>query len=237
MDILSQLQAARVTNPMQAQVFPFVLYDSLIYPAGGTTQMSFFQTPIGQGVTSASGAAVGSPKTYADTNMNLAGQLPSGMEFLVKCVEVIIEPGISSAANEFLPARAAALGSPGSATILVGSLNDVNEIAQSGWLEFNILQQNYVRDAPLSSFPPKARRVLDAVALNTAVTADTAGAGLLRVDGRPWYVDGDGLPGIAIQPATNFEVLLKFPGPVPTPSGSNARARVRLDGYVVRASQ
>lgn len=55
-------------------------YDSNFIPTAGTTQISFFAQPIGQG-TSVWGTA--SNKTVADTNMDLAGTLPSGQNFQV----------------------------------------------------------------------------------------------------------------------------------------------------------
>lgn len=234
MDILSQIQAARVTNPTQAQVFPFVLYDSLCYNTAGTTQLSFFQSPIGQGITSAPGATVGTPKTYADTNMNLAGQLPSGMEFLIKSVEVAFDPGRDTTVNSFLPAILQTSNS-GDVSAVVAGITDTQEVLSAGWLELNILQQNYLRDAPLLNFPTKVQRKLMGSGAATTVAASSFVSGLLNAEGRPWYVDGEALPGISIQPATNFEVLIKFPGAIAVTN--TARMRVRLDGYVVRSSQ
>jgi hypothetical protein len=57
-------------------------YDTVLYPAAGATQLTFFALPRGQGNTSfqtAGGTTIA--KTYADTNMDLAGQLPGGYFF------------------------------------------------------------------------------------------------------------------------------------------------------------
>lgn len=57
-------------------------YDTVLYPAAGSTLLTFFALPRGQGNTSfqtAGGTAIA--KTYADTNMDLAGQLPGGYYF------------------------------------------------------------------------------------------------------------------------------------------------------------
>lgn len=57
-------------------------FDTVLYPAAGSTLLTFFALPRGQGNTSfqtAGGTAI--PKTYADTNMDLAGQLPGGYFF------------------------------------------------------------------------------------------------------------------------------------------------------------
>lgn len=57
-------------------------YDTVVYPAAGATLLTFFALPRGQGNTAfqtAGGTAIA--KTYADTNMDLAGQLPGGYFF------------------------------------------------------------------------------------------------------------------------------------------------------------
>ncbi len=55
-------------------------YDTNFIPTAGTQQILFFTQPIGQG-TSVWGTA--SSKTYADTNMDLAGQLAAGYNFVI----------------------------------------------------------------------------------------------------------------------------------------------------------
>jgi hypothetical protein len=69
------------------QVLPQVLdviveprYDTGFIPTAGATLVTFFATPIGQGV---SVWATASAKTIADTNMDLAGQLAAGFNFIV----------------------------------------------------------------------------------------------------------------------------------------------------------
>ena len=57
-------------------------YDTVVYPAAGATLLTFFALPRGQGNTAfqtAGGAAIA--KNSADTNMDLAGQLPGGYWF------------------------------------------------------------------------------------------------------------------------------------------------------------
>lgn len=54
-------------------------YDTVALPAAGSVQLTFFALPLGQGVT-AFGAGT---KTYADTNMELAGQLPNPYTFTI----------------------------------------------------------------------------------------------------------------------------------------------------------
>lgn len=57
-------------------------YDTNLIPAAGTTQLTYFALPIGQGLTNFNNVA-NSTKTLADTNMDLAGQLPAGYNFVV----------------------------------------------------------------------------------------------------------------------------------------------------------
>jgi hypothetical protein len=117
------------------------------------------------------------------------------------------------------------------AATVAAAANDVNTFYQSGMLELNILSKNYLRETPLLSFPPKANYNLDAaVASNSATTAEVA---LLqaRAAGRPYYID----PSISLQPAVNFEVVIKWPAAVTL--SFNSRVGVILDGYFMRASQ
>ena len=67
------------------------LYDTNTILAAGATQLTYFALPIGQGL-SAFGAA-GQAKTLADTNMDLAGQLPSGQNF--KILGFRVQPAFS----------------------------------------------------------------------------------------------------------------------------------------------
>lgn len=68
-----------VPNMLDVIVQP--LWDTATILAAGTTQLTLFQTPIGGG-TSAFGTAT-TAKKLADTNMRLAGQLPTGYNFVV----------------------------------------------------------------------------------------------------------------------------------------------------------
>lgn len=224
--------SARVTNPNQSEIVRQRLYDWQIYAGAGVAQLSFFQAPPGNGVGSAIGAAVGASKSQWDTNMQLGGQLPSGQGFLVESIEVFMLPGASGGVNTYLPAQMSQFAAVAAAALAL-QLNDVNTFYQSGMLEFNISQKNYLRESPLIAFPPKAHLALDsAIASNSATTAEVASF-LAKAAGRPYYLE----PWISLQPAVNFEVLLKWPAAVAMPSGFNARVGVFLDGYMMRASQ
>ncbi len=225
-------EAGAVVNPSQSEVIRQRLYDYQLYATAGTTSLSFFQQPIGAGITTAAGAVAGSAKSFHDTNMQLAGQLPSGMAYKIESIEVYFQPGSVSTANTFT-AQGIGLWIAVSAVTQVAPLNDVNTIMNSGLLELNVLQKNYLRESPLKAFPLKAELdVSAAVASNSATTAQTT-IGLAKATGRPYYLD---LP-ITLKPALNFEVRLSWPGVVATPSGFNGRIGVILDGLLCRASQ
>ena len=230
MPTAADFNARRVTNPGQSEIIRQRLYDYQLYANAGTTQLSFFQQPVGSGVTSALGGTVGAVKTLFDTNMTLGGTLPSGQAFMIESIEVCFFPGSVTTANTYTPIGMSVFNATAAASVAAAA-NDVNTFYQSGLLELNILSKNYLRETPLLAFPPKANFALDAaVASNSATTAEVA---LLqaRASGRPYYID----PSISLQPAVNFEVVLRFPAAVALTF--NARVGVILDGYFMRASQ
>ena len=230
MPTAADFNARRVTNPGQSEIIRQRLYDYQLYANAGTTQLSFFQQPVGSGLTSALGGTVGAVKTLFDTNMTLGGTLPSGQAFMIESIEVCFFPGSVTTANTYTPIGMSVFNATAAASVAAAA-NDVNTFYQSGLLELNILSKNYLRETPLLAFPPKANYALDAaVASNSATTAEVA---LLqaRAAGRPYYID----PSISLQPAVNFEVVLRFPAAVALTF--NARVGVILDGYFMRASQ
>jgi hypothetical protein len=229
---ITDFTSNRVTNPGQSEIVRQRLYDYQLYPAAGTQQLSFFQQPIGQGITTALGATVGSAKTQWDTSQELGGQLPSGKSFLVESIEVLYLPGASAAANTYTTANLSQFAAV-AALALTAAMQDVQQFYSSGMLEFNILSKNYLRETPLLAFPPKAHLDLSAATATNSATTAMVAQGLAKAAGRPYYIE----PRVTLQPAVNFEVLLRWPALVPTISTFNARVGVILDGYQLRASQ
>jgi len=230
MPTAADFNARRVTNPGQSEIIRQRLYDYQLLSNSGSTQLSFFQQPVGSGLTTALGGTVGAVKTLWDTNMTLGGTLPSGQAYMIESVEVCFFPGSVTTANTYTPIGMSVFNATAAATVAAAA-NDVNTFYQSGMLELNILSKNYLRETPLLAFPPKANYNLDAaVATNSATTAEVA---LLqaRAAGRPYYID----PAISLQPAVNFEVVIKWPAAVTL--SFNSRVGVILDGYFMRASQ
>jgi len=231
---LEDFKRAIVADVGAVEVIKQSLYDTLIYPLAGVNTLRFFQTPLGQGA-GANGSAqpgnAGAAKHLADTNMDVAGQLPAPQAFWIQSIEVDVQPGSSAAANTFalqvpsaFAVATAAANNPG--------LTDVNAIYSTGALVLTIGQKQYLQEAPLLYFPPKCRFELD-LALNT--TSGTVGEvvkGKLKAGGRPYALD----PGLGIMTSMNFDVTLSWPILVPLPT-NNAQVRVILDGWLFRAVQ
>ena len=228
----ADFNARRVTNPNQSEIVRQRFYDYQLYATAGTTQLTFFSAPVGQGLTTALGGTAGTAKTLWDTNLELPNTLPSGKAFMIESIEVLFFPGSVSTANTYTVASPVLFNATAAAAVQ-SQLADVNSFYQSGMLELNILSKNYLRETPMIAFPPKSNFQLDAALASNSATTALNGAVNMRASGRPYYLE----PTIALQPAVNFEVVIRYPAAVATPSGFNARVGVILDGYFMRASQ
>jgi len=226
------LDTYKVNRPGQAEVIRQRLYDFQTYPAAGSTQLTFFALPIGQGIASAQGAVLNSAKTYADTNMENAGALPRPKSYLVESIEIVFEPGAQGSASGFAVANAYVFAIL-AAQATLAAINDVNIVRVSGWLEFYIGSKTYLWEAPLGTFPPKVRLELDAAISGTYAATASLSAIAAKWGGRPYYMD----PPIALESLQNFAVYLKFPAAVVTPSGFNGRIGIVFDGVLYRLSQ
>lgn len=212
----------RLTVPGVSDESYAPLYDFANYPAAGITQLAFFTTPIGQGVSTAPGAPAGAFKSEADTNLTNAGMLPANQSFLVTGIEVIAYPGVAPGRGGIADAGAGAF------------LNDIWTLGKSGYLKLKIGTRDYIVDGPLMVFPTtQGIGGFAALATNT-----TAAASLLsdveyaRFAGQPYTV-----VGLLITPTANFSVSLNWPGLVPTVSTTICRLGIRLRGRYIRAAQ
>lgn len=228
----ADFDARRVTDASSSEVIRQRLYDYQLYPTAGVAQLTFFAQASGSGITSAQGAVVGSAKTLWDTNIELNNTLPSGKGYLAESIEILFLPGSVSTANTYTPANLSLFAVAAAATV-AAQVNDVNTIYQAGLVEFNILSKNYLRETPPLAFPPKAHLDLSAAVANTSATVGEIAVVFAKAAGRPYYL----APEVALQPAVNFEIDIKYPAAVATPSGFNGRIGVILDGYLMRASQ
>lgn len=225
---------AAVNPGTEWEVIKQSLYDTAIYPLAGTVGLNFFQQPIG-GPNSAQPGNAGNAKSLRDTNMTQAGILPAPQMFFVSSIEVDFQPGSVTTANNY------ALRAPYTATntlagALAGvSINDMNTFYSTGSLTFTIGTKQYLQEAPLLRFPPKARFELDgsiAEANSTVNITVSAALAKMRAGGRPYQLD----PGIAIFSMQNFAVQLGW-DTVQAMTTNNAQVRVILDGWLFRAIQ
>jgi hypothetical protein len=234
----SYLRRFAVNRPGQPEVIRQTLYDAELYPLAGQQQILLFQRQIGAGFTTAIGAPVGTPKTLADTNMTLAGQLPALLNFVLQSIELRFEAGLSNVAQTWTPARWAEAQDPASlvaANAFLNAAEDFRQFAQSGWLVLRIGNKDYLTEAPLNRFPSKTR--YDEFAAFAAdgpiATPAVYRSQVQDIGGRPYFID----PPISLMSNQNFSVTLNFPAPLPTVSGFNGKVSCVLDGFTFRASQ
>jgi len=210
----------RVNRSQEYEVTRQSLYDAQTYAAAGQTSLTFFQTPLGQG-----------GKTIADTNMELAGQLPAPKYFLIESFEILFFPGT----DPVTVANSAAAP----ATVVTNFANDSYAVEKSGSLQFFVGSKTYLEEAPLGRFPPKTRLETEFAFSNASTTAQAESSNQISADyaawcGRPYFIDPYML---LIAPTQNFKVTLTWPTAVVLPSTIDARIQVTLDGVLYRLSQ
>jgi hypothetical protein len=206
------------------------LYDGIAYPAAGTTQLQFFSVPIGQGT-----SVLGTPaaKNLSDTNMTLAGQLPSTQKFLIERVALKVQPSTPSGAGILDPAYS------GAPTSFV-PINDVWIILRSGNLTLTLANKNYVQEAPLDVFPPASAMRIDAALAQETLTntGNTTGNNALEIGfaqsyGMTYDLDPDNL---LIDSNMSFGLTLSWPEGVQAIT-KPARIFARLEGTLYRMVQ
>lgn len=206
------------------------LYDGLVYPAAGTTQLSFFSVPIGQGT-----SVLGTPaaKNLSDTNLTLAAQLPSTQKFLIERITLKVQPSTPSGSGIIDPAYS---GAPTSFL----PINDVWIILRSGNLALTLANKIYVQEAPLDVFPPASAMRIDAAMAQETLsnTGNTTGNNALEVGfaqsyGQTYDLDPDNL---LIDSNMSFNLTLSWPEGVQAIT-KPARIFARLEGTLYRMVQ
>lgn len=228
---LADLRKYSVNRPGEAEVIRQTLYDTIVYPTAGATQIQFFALPIGQGLSAAPGNA-GNAKTRADTNMELAGQLPNPKNALIESIEIDFQPGSSAAANTFALQNPVTFAVAAAVTVTSG-IADVNAFYNTGFLILFIGSKEYLVEGPMGRFPPKVHREIDITTASNSATVGEIFVGLEKAVGRPYYLE----PPVVLASTQNFNVTLNWPVAVATPSGFNGAVKVILDGYLFRNSQ
>lgn len=222
-----------VNKPGSAEVIGQSLYDFQLYPAAGAVQFNFFQNPVGQGLSASPGNA-GNTKTLGDTNMRAAGQLPAPQMFLVTNIQVTFEAGTVSTANTFTPQRPWSFAASPTITAptSAAAMNDLSAVIESGWLQVDVGSKNYLQEAKLNRFPPKAASKFD-FALASNMTSAVSALAWGQAEGQPYPID----PPILLPSNQAFQVSVNFPVAIATPSTFNGRIGVILDGYLYRSVQ
>lgn len=198
------------------------MYDTAQYIALGQTQLSFFSTPVGQGAGWAGGV-----KTLSDTNMTLAGQLPTNQEFLIESIDVAFYPATPTVAA----AMPAAFGAQAAAV----SVNDAYIFRRSGNLNLTIGSKPYLQEAPLMKFPAKADFEVNAALADVTSAAANLQSRIAyaKSRGRPYFLSP---ASVLLTSNQNFSVTLSWPEGLQAISNP-ARVVVSLDGYLYRRSQ
>ena len=202
------------------------LYDWLPYPVAGQTQLSFFTTPQGQGVSFWDNTQT---KTYEDTNMEVGNQMARGESFLVKHIAL----RFYQATLPVQDTNAAALP----ATPLMPA-NDAYLFWNRGWLEFKVVNKVQARLAPLGSFPPPTHLELDAaaaVAFTVAAAATDSTqivASHLRSRGPLFTLAGD---GVTLEYGMKFQLNLNWSAKQAITTAAGVQAM--LIGKRMRVSQ
>lgn len=202
---MKSLEDASVSRPNQIEAIWNPLYDHQTYALAGTTQQySFFQVQLGQ-----------SSKTYADTNMEAAGSLPAGKNFLIEGIQVVMLPSIAVSVQ--------------GAQAVDAFLNDVKTLGQAGYLKLFIGSKDYLIDAPIGKFTQQ----FGLAGFASAADVTTAGAALQhRSAYAAWRGQYYAITPVRLRSNTNFSVTLNFP--TTTAISADMRIGVILDGHIYR---
>jgi hypothetical protein len=183
--------------------------------------LTFFQLPQGQG-TGVGGAA----KTFTDTNMVSAGQMPANQEYLIQSIEILFNTTVPTVANE-MPSNTE------SPPTILAFINDAYIFWRSGNLNLFIGSKSYCQEAPLMKFPPKAYfDVFGSFSGTTAADTLARSIAYASARGRPYLLKA----WLRLVSNQNFNVTLNWPEGVQA-IVSPARVYVTLDGVQYRRSQ
>lgn len=198
------------------------LYDSASYAAAGTSQLTFFALPIGQGT-----GFGGSTKTASDTNMQLAGQLPANQMFLIREIEVNVQVTT--------PSVTAQLPAVFGAQAVAALVNDAYVIYRSGNLLLTIGAKGYLGEGPLGRFPPQSQFVVEGATADVSTTGASLQSRVFypSMRGKPYTLTPNNLLLVSNQ---NFGVTLNWPEGVQAITNP-ARLFVVMNGWLYRKAQ
>jgi len=204
------------------------LYDAQAYPSAGSTQLTFFALPQGQGTSSAPGAGAVA-KTVFDTNIITNNQLSLGNEFYAVGSETLFFPGVNNSTS-----TTAAFGvepTVNQANAINQFINDVYNVGNGGVKVLTVgTDRKYIQDGPLNLFPPATRLAGFTAIAGTGSTATTSASTQYGV----WSGEPYTLVPIYIQSTQQFTLVVSFAAAIPTVSTQIARIIERLRGYLIR---
>lgn len=217
-EMLAQHQSALSTLDVLWQP----LFDFNSYPSAGTTQLSFFSTPQGQGTTTAPGAT--GTKTLADTNMDNAGQLGKGNQFYATGLEFLLFPSN-------IP------GNGGLEITNVGDfVNTVYNIGKSGVVVLEVGSgKRYIEQSPLQLFPPSTRLAVAAALAAAGNTAVATNVG--EINYATWSGEVYTIVPLLIDANQTFKLTTTWPAAVAADGPAAHRLGARLRGYKIQNAQ
>lgn len=184
-------------------------YDTQTIPAAGSLQLNYFAVPVGQGQSNFGAAGV--VKQYADTNLDLAAQLPAGFNFSILGFRV--QPAYTM------------------------TQADANKWSVGAWFTFTIGQKPFLRTA-LDTIPAGNGPIGSFATAAAATNASYANgwpalANAFTIARKPLL-----LPQTANFGATiNWVALSPVTGVVPTQTVAGLPVRVYMDGILTRVTQ
>lgn len=204
----SWFQNNRVNLSNVQEVIYEPLYDTVTYPAAGSSSLTLFQNQIGK-----------NGKKLDETNMDLDGQLPAGKVFLMTGIQLAFYAGDSSAGanNELIPNHIT---------------SDTRTFAENGHLILRIQSKDYLRQAPLGKFPA-VERVSGFSALGMGADATAEKKGFIEYAtpcGREFSING-----LLLESNQNFSIELRDLPPLL--SGVDAKVVCTLNGFIGRNAQ
>ena len=196
---IEALRQFAVNRAGDVEEITWSLYDFAVYAAAGQTGLTLFQSPLGQ-----------NGKTIIDTNLDSAGAVPKGQNFLVQGISIEFFPGVpieSVAMNDYV--------------------DDVQDVLSGGALEFTVGSKKYVKQSPLGLFPPTYGQ-------EGYAAATTAAQNIVfgQNKGKLYEI----IP-VDLTSNQNFKVELVWPTVVALPSAVAGRIGCRLHGRLFRNAQ
>lgn len=198
------------------------IFDSAVYPAAGTTQLTFFATPQGQGTGFGGGA-----KSASDTSMQIAGMLPANQAMLIVSAEIDFQPTTPRVTAQ----NPAVFGAQAVAAIV----NDAYFFRTTGNLVLTIGQKPYLSEAPMMKFPASNDFQISAALADVSTTGASLQSRIAygRADGPAYVLSPNNL---LLTPNQNFGVTLNWPEG-PQTITNPARVFVRFMGMFMRSAQ